>query len=56
MRPAVLQGLDGEATEPMVERLTEPASEQQEPEAEFKVAAVLAESTPTGLKRWSCKA
>ena len=51
MRPAALQGLDGEATERMVEQLTEPASEQQEPEAEFKVAAVLLESTPTGLKQ-----
>ena len=44
-----LQGLDGEATERMIEHLVEPAAEQQEPEQEFSVARVLADQGPSGL-------
>ena len=44
-----LQGLDGEATERMIEHLVEPAAEQQEPEQEYTVARVLAGQGPSGL-------
>ena len=44
-----LQGLDGEATERIVEHLAEPAAEQQEPEEEYAVARVLANQSPSGL-------
>ena len=44
-----LQGLDGEATERMIEHLVEPASEKQEPEQEYSVARLLADQGPTGL-------
>ena len=44
-----LQGLDGEATERMIEHLVEPAAEQQEPEQEYTVARVLADAGPSGL-------
>jgi len=43
-----LQGLDGEATERMIEHLAEPASEQQEAEQEYAVARVLAEQAASG--------
>ena len=42
------QGLDGEATERMVEHLAEPQSEQRDPESEFRVASVLADQASTG--------
>ena len=51
-----LQGLDGEATERMVEHLAEPAAEQQEPEEEYAVARVLADQGPSGLALPSHKA
>ena len=44
-----LQGLDGEATERIIEHLVEPAAEQQEPEQEYAVARVLADQGPSGL-------
>lgn len=44
-----LQGLDGEATERMIEHLVEPAAEQQEPEQEYSVARVLAHQGASGL-------
>ena len=44
-----LQGLDGEATERMIEHLVEPTAEQQEPEQEYAVARVLADQDPSGL-------
>ncbi len=43
-----LQGLDGEATERMIEHLAEPASEQQEAEQEYAVARVLADRGASG--------
>ncbi|KAL0024070.1 hypothetical protein WJX79_002966 [Trebouxia sp. C0005] len=43
-----LQGLDGEATERMIEHLAEPASEQQEAEQEYDVARVLADQAASG--------
>ena len=43
-----LQGLDGEATERMIEHLAEPASEQQEAEEEYAVARVLADQAASG--------
>ena len=43
-----LQGLDGEATERMIEHLAEPASEQQEAEQEYAVARVLADQAASG--------
>ena len=55
-----MQGLDGEATERMIEHLAEPASEQQEPEQEYAVAKVLAEDAPSGhhpsayVTHWLC--
>ena len=39
-----LQGLDGEATEPIVETLEEEGSEEQDPEAEFAIADVVGET------------
>jgi hypothetical protein len=44
----LLQGLDGEATERMIEHLAEPASEQQEAEQEYAVARVLADQAASG--------
>lgn len=44
-----LQGLDGEATERIIEHLVEPAAEQQEPEQEYSVARLLADQGPSGL-------
>ncbi len=38
-----LQGLDGEATEPIVESLDEDSGEEQDPETEFAIAAVIRE-------------
>ena len=49
-----LQGLDGEATERMIEHLVEPAAEQQEPEQEYTVARVLADQGPSGLALPRC--
>ena len=43
-----LQGLDGEATERMIEHLAEPASKQQEAEEEYAVARVLADQAASG--------
>lgn len=43
-----LQGLDGEATERIIEHLVEPAAEQQEPEQEYSVARLLADQGPSG--------
>lgn len=39
-----LQGLDGEATEPIVETLEEEAGEEQDPESEFGIADVVGEA------------
>jgi len=39
-----LQGLDGEATEPIVETLEEDAGEEQDPEAEYGIADVVGET------------
>ena len=44
----VLQGLDGEATEPITEQLREPAAEEQDPEQQFAVARVLAQPVEQG--------
>ena len=49
-----LQGLDGEATERMIEHLAEPAAEQQEPEQEYAVARVLAEQGSAGWPLSCC--
>ena len=38
-----LQGLDGEATEPIVESVDEDRGEEQDPEAEYAIAAVVGE-------------
>ena len=38
-----LQGLDGEATEPIVESVDEDSGEEQDPEAEYAIAAVIGE-------------
>ena len=39
-----LQGLDGEATEPIVESLSEECGEERDPEAEYAIAAVVGET------------
>ena len=44
----ILQGLDGEATEPITEQLREPAAEEQDPEQQFAVARVLAQPVEQG--------
>ena len=38
------EGLDGEATEPLVESLDEEGDEEQDPEAEYAIAAVVGET------------
>ena len=45
----VVQGLDGEATEPITEQLREPAAEEQDPEQQFAVARVLAQPVEQGV-------
>lgn len=51
-----LQGLDGEATEPMVSELEEVAGHEADPQEEYAVAAVLAEELTTvqGFAEPSC--
>ena len=41
MQPVWLQGLDGEATEPIISSLADPQASQAAPEEEYKVAAAL---------------
>ena len=43
------QGLDGEATEPIVSSLTDPEASRAAPEQEFQVAAVLTQSASRHL-------
>ena len=40
----ILQGLDGEATEPMIKELEEDREESQDPEVEFAIAGAVRES------------
>ena len=43
-----LQGLDGDATEPMVESLPDPMRDSADPEEEFQVAAAFLEPPVQG--------
>ena len=40
-----MQGLDGDATEPIVDSLPDPGEESADPEEEFQVAAALLDTT-----------
>ncbi|KAL4556763.1 hypothetical protein LXL04_034922 [Taraxacum kok-saghyz] len=62
----LLQGLDGEATEPMIKELDEDREESQDPEVEFAIAGAVrewkfcwklfrvgTEMVPTNVQKWS---
>lgn len=43
LSPDAIQGLDGEATEPMIKELEEDREESQDPEVEFAIAGAVRE-------------